>query len=664
MKPLRLRRALLVFALCTACGGTDPLEGIGPDCNPLGYEERCAATPLPSSVFLKDDPTSPTGVRVDFGPGTLPQNTNFEPANPAWFNRRDGFSANAPLIHWFPVEVNPANLPPVTDPSKSLDPASPTVVLDLETGERVVHFAELDMYALDPRERTLVIRPLVRLKDSHRYAVAIRKSLKAADGGDLPISPGFRALLDGTETRHPRLERVRPRYPEIFAALEAAGVPKDDLVAAWDFVTAEDDSIRADMIGGRDAVYTYLGDKGENAPDVTFRVDVMDVPSDRIHLRLRGTFKAPLLLTEGGNDDGVLARDRSGKPMVVGTIDAPFVALIPKCVETQPLPRPFVIYGHGLMGSIDETGGGYPQRFAEYTCTIVIGTEWRGMSTADVAAVVLAFAHIDNFPKVFEKLVQGVNQFVALTQVVRGKMAQSELFRVNGTPVIDPDRGYYYGISQGGIFGGTFMAHDPWITQGVLAVGAANYSLYFERSTNWPEYLNIMQNSYPDPRDVQINVYLMQMGWDLTDPVTTVGGVTGNNGGPFVPDTPVKKILMQVARGDSQVHNIGSDYQARLMGIPMLEPIVEERFGCSSAPGPLPSAYTFWNEGREPLPPDTNKASDVDNGTHGSLRKRRAVNDQIKHFFETGEIVQTCRLGGAPVACNCPQDPEICGPEI
>ena len=76
-------------------------------------------------------------------------------------------------------------------------------------------------------------------------------------------------------------------------------------------------------------------------------------------------------------------------------------------------------------------------------------------------------------------------------------------------------------------------------------------------------------------------------------------------------------------------------------------------YGVTETMGPLTSAMTIWNEHLEPVPPLTNSPAPDDNGTHGSLRKRAAANEMIKTFFETGEIVQTCQVGGAPAPCDC-----------
>ncbi len=656
------RGLFLVFALAVAagCGDDDGGSDVAPDCNPLGGGS--CVLPFPSSVFMKVDTTSPTGMRVDLGAASLPANIDGVRVKPDYYNKRDGFSTDAPVLVSFPNSVEPGNLPSHTNPAASTEATSPTMIVDMTTNERVLHFAEVDIAAADtPAKQALILWPLVRLKGGHRYAVGIRKTLKAKGGGELPISAGFQAMLDGKPSGHARLDATLTRYPEIFAALTAAGMPKTDLVLAWDFVTASDASIQADLLDARDLALAQMGDKGAN---LTFQVDTARVAADVDPLITKkiiyGTYDVPLLLTEDGGRDSVLARDDAGKPKIVGTYHSPFGVVIPACADTQK-PLPILIYGHGLLGSYSEAvDASYVRKVAQFLCVAVIATDWRGMSSRDIATVGFALNDVNLMNRVFEQLVQGIVNFIALEQISRGPMAASDTFKDGGQPLLDPTRVYYYGISQGGIYGATFMAHDPHIVRGALAVGGVNYSLLIQRSSDWPQYGGILAGAYHDVLDQQVLIHLMQMVWDPVDPVTTAAHLIGKV--PPLRGTPQKQILMQIAVGDSQVPNLGSELQARIMGQPVLGPSVYPTHLLEVKTGPLPSAMTFFDEKKEPVPPITN-ASLPDNGTHGSVRKLRATNEQLKHFFETGEIIQTCKKNGVEVACDC-TDPDICGPQI
>jgi hypothetical protein len=624
--------------------------------------------PIPAAYYEREDTSSPTGVRLDFPDGVLPVNVDPTPIDPAWYNRRDGWSADAPILISFGSGVDVSNLPPITDPAASLDPGSPTVIIELDTGDRVPHFAEVDANSeiMQPGRadlQALIIRPVVRLRPSTTYAVAIRKSVKGKDGSDLPSTPAFRAMLDGTVLQDARLERLRPTYDQIFTRLEAAGVPRTELVVAWHFTTGTDEQVRADLLDARDAAMAAWGDDASNLTFTVTEDGPFGDPAET-ERRVMGTFQAPQLLTRGGDDTSLLNRGPDGKPAVVQGeyYDAPFSAIIPACAAANA-PVPVVIYGHGLMGSLNESTGGYVRGFAQYACVIVLATEWRGMSSQDIDSVAFALNDLNRMPEVGEKLVQGIVNFMTLVQVARGPMAASATFLGDGppggTPLIDRDRVYYYGISQGGIYGATFMAYDPFVTRGVLGVPGANYSMMVERSSNWPTYYTILYGAYPNPLDDQVNLHLLQMHFDVTDPITTYPGLVGVNGTP-IPGTPPKQVLLHMAIGDSQVPNISTETAARTAGLHVLAPAVYDTFGLVVEDGPLTSALTQWDERFEPDPPLTN-SSLPDNGTHGSLRKRDAVKQQIVHFFETGEIVQTCGPDGAPAACDCASD-EICGP--
>src|SRR5688572_6915303 len=182
------------------------------DCDPL-VPTHCGY-PFPSNVYLVPDDTRVTGRRVQFGASTLPKNALGVQAGPDEFSRSDGFSAGAALMTHLP-NATTLGLPTPLSISSSLDPSSPTVVINAETGERVPHFAELDMSTTSADQRAFMIRPVVRLDDATRYIVAIRNVVDAA-GNRLPPSEAFRALRDGIGHADVSIERRRPLYADIF----------------------------------------------------------------------------------------------------------------------------------------------------------------------------------------------------------------------------------------------------------------------------------------------------------------------------------------------------------------------------------------------------------------------------------------------------------------
>ena len=73
---------------------------------------------------------------------------------------------------------------------------------------------------------------------------------------------------------------------------------------------------------------------------------------------------------------------------------------------------------------------------------------------------------------------------------------------------------FYVGGSLGGIMGNTFMAYDPNITRGVLAVPGGVWSLLIERSFAWHAADGRRAGRYEDPEVYQLNIALFGMGFE------------------------------------------------------------------------------------------------------------------------------------------------------
>jgi hypothetical protein len=638
---------LSILVGVAACGGGGFTDEIPANCNPLGGS--ACVVPWPSSVYQVDDATTETGVRLDIPEETLPSNLDDIAVSGELYNFRDGFSPAAPIIVAFETGISPDGLVHYSDYAASVTDASPTVLIDMSTGERVVHFAELNTRAEGrPDRQALYLRPAQRLKGGTRYAVGLRTSLKAADGTDLAISTGFASILSGETTNHPLLEKVRPRYDAIFEAFEEQGIARTDLVLAWDFVTQSDTQLRSDMLAARDQAVEAMGD----GSDMTFDVDVMEDHSDpnwRWHIE--GTFDAPLFLTEEGafNPAVTLNRNPTTREPVYtgGYYRAPFVAIIPECAYVaENRPVGVMLYGHGLLGEADQVDNGSQRDAANESCRIVIGTDLRGMSARDLPNVAQALNDGNKSPAFFDVIVQGLINHIALQTIVRGPMATELFVDDSDVSLIDTDDVVYYGLSQGGIFGSSFMAWDPFITRGVVGVGAANYSMMLERSSDWPTYEVILTGAYEDPLETSLLLYLMQMGFDTTDPAGTANSILVDGG---IPGTPPKQLLMQIAVGDHQVPNIASEYQARTMGIPVITPAPYTPYGLEESAGPESSALVIFDNGDGIFIQPGNEPPTGEDDPHSLTRRQPAAWRQMKTFYDTGEIVHTC----GTTACLC-----------
>jgi hypothetical protein len=635
--------AALPLAL-TACSEAKMVSlAVAPDCNPLGLVH--CMTPWPSSVFETSEPGAPHIRRLAIPDGALLVTTQGVRIDPAGWNVADGFSPAAPMVMAWKGGVSPEGLPTQDDFERSLTADSPTVIIDMTTQQRVAHFAEVDAYAADqPDSQALILRPATRLIGGHDYAVGITRRVRARDGSELVRPPGYAALIDNTFTDHAALERVRSRLPALHDAFSVHGIAIEELVVAWEFRVASDDFLHRDLIAARDRALAALDDH-----PIAFAI-TSDAPvgdGSVIRRQISGTLDAPLFLTQGGAAavGTKVARDEAGLPALQGFYQIPFTAIVPTCALTAPAPVAMVMYGHGLLGSAREAAGGVQRTTAADLCAVFVGTDMRGMSTPDLPVVGSALTDMNRADEVMEVLAQGVVNHVTLSRAMRTSFAE-RLFvdPASGDSLVDPARTYYYGLSQGGIMGTTVMAYEPVIRRAVLGVGGANYSTLLERSTDWGTFRAFLASAFPDPLDIVLAVNLFQMRWDRTEGSGVANSVLAGT----ATGVPPKQLLMQIALGDQEVPNLGSYWQARTMGIPVLGPTPVEPWGLTVQPSPLPggSALVIMDGGAPP-PPAANLPPE-DHDMHNLTRRQPATRRQIKEFFETGRIVNECAG-----ACRC-----------
>ncbi|MBP9204382.1 MAG: hypothetical protein KBG28_10485 [Kofleriaceae bacterium] len=650
VRPLVATSALLsslaIAATVAACGddaGPGDELLVPAHCNPLATEAACVM-PWPSGAYVVADATTTTGRKLLIPTEALPTNIDGISLDPTPWNRWDGFSPVGPILARFPGGVSATGLPPLTDPDASLAATSPIILMNVATGERAPFFAEVDMNIVDPAERTLIIRPLNRLTPGAVYGVAIRSAVKNATGGALPISAGFAAALAGETIEHPRWAAATADLPAFLTQLDSAGVARTDLVMAWTFPTASDQFLQRDLTHMRDAAMTAMGTDGAN-----LAVTMTELPPRGTLRRYVGTFTSPSFVTAGRDPASIIRRGAGDLPELSGTWDAAFAAVVPSCVNTMPLPRPTIIFGHGIFGSgEDYLDNSLVEQVAEDYCFIMLAGDFIGLTMTDLPLAPLAANDLNKVPRISEKLAQSVIDFIAMTQLSRGPLQTAPEFRVGANPIIDRTRTYFLGGSLGGTMGGTIMAYEPTITRGIFAVPGGNWSMLFERSTAWEILQPAAQGAYPEPEDAQMIVSLFGMQMELIDPITAGRHVLRDP----LPGSPVKTILMWQAIGDSLVNNVATEMTAREFGIPVLGPSVKAPWRLDIVTGPQPSAFSIYDEHRTPLPTGFNTPED-DNGTHSGVNDRPAILRSIEHFVNTGEAINTCVVGGNAAPCDC-----------
>ena len=607
------------------------------ECNPLGFPEACML-PFPSAYYQADNgQLNLPAAAMPISSGVTSNAGTPAPLRPDAWNRLDGYSPIAPMLAYFRERVDPTTLVGHEQLDRSVTAMASTAIVDMTTGERIAHFAEVDVTARDGQNQALIIRPMVRLQPSHRYAVAITTAVTGIGGAPLTVSPGFAAIRAGQTSGDARLARVAGRYTDIFAALQRAGIAQNQLVQAWDFTTASERWLSGQVVSMRDAALTMTGANG-----LGFTISQVEENFNaNILRRISGTVRVPSFLT-GTADDVHIQRGADGMPQFTRVVDVPFVAMVPRVAMTRG-PLPLLIYGHGLLGSsAGELGGAaetdnYVQHFINEQGFVVIATNWTGLSFADVTTAIHGLSDFNYLPAVGEQLEQSLVNAMVLFRTGRAQFGGNAAFQVNGASAFDPARSYYYGISLGGIMGTSFMGYSPDCTRGVLNVPGGNWGLLLQRSFNFALY-SLAFNDYRDPAEQQVLIHLAQSIFDPSDPVNVAPHLLHDR----LPGVPEKAVLFQEAVNDAQVNNLATESVMRTMGVTLMIPTPRTPYGFTTAMAPLPSAFTIWDEHPTPAPPGTNQPA-MNNTTHGSLRQQPALIRQIAAFLTpTGQVTQTC----------------------
>jgi hypothetical protein len=634
----------------TTTGEPLPPADIPAGCNPIAYESDCLL-PYPSDWFLVPDAALPNGVRVELGAAATPTTMTGAPVDLLADHPADGFSHHMPILALFPGGIDTAGLTfHQDDAAATLDPGSPTVLLDVESGELVPHWVELDAMADDPARQALIVRPYVRLADSRRYVVAFQ-GLVAADGTAVAPPLGFAHLRAGDVAGHPVLEPLAARYEQdIFAPLAAAGIPRAGLQLAWDFTTASEQRNTADMLAIRDDLLAWFDQGG---PPLMID-EVLPDFSAEMALRVEGRIEVPLYLEED-EPMALLHRGPDGAVTPNGVHWVPFTLQVPKSAwpaDADFEPLRLIQFGHGFFGEREEINWSAMRAFSSERRVAMIATEWAGMALEDQGAVVETIAVDPSRVFLFtDRLHQGFANQLALSHAIRTTLAASDAVTAFDKPLYDPDQSYWYGISQGSIFGACIMALSPHLEKAVLDVGGGPYSLMMTRSGSFSDLFEIMKVTIgDDPLTIQKFIALSQHVWDRVDPITYAPHVLQD---PYQ-DSPPRALLFSYGIGDHSVTNVASHLLLRALGVDLLDPAAEPVYGLGGVPAPTDGSAGVVVDFMYPdpagveaeLPDDPPDEENV----HEGVRRNPKIKDMIDAFLRPGGEIENF--------CDGPCDPE------
>ncbi|MDT7539958.1 MAG: hypothetical protein QOI82_3543, partial [Actinomycetota bacterium] len=594
----------------TGCDTTQP------DARTGGADGSSCMTPWPNDLF-----TTGTGParRLNLPLAGMPKDAAGKPINPLPYDVSDGFSPGQRLVIHVPGLDNRTAFAlthpvPITDMGAYLSPTAPVVVIDVQTGKRWPIWTEIDTNPLGPvptaksiageggtptgpdrpfntMNVNFVITPAKNFVNGHRYVVGLR-NLKDSTGAVIPAPLGFSLLRDASlipaaapdpikalESRRAHFER------DIFPVLDEAGFARASLYQAWDFTVASPMSIASRLLHTRDDAFAQLGDTTMadrvvqgSAPAFTVDPPVDSTnPADEVRRTITGTFTVPCYMSTpncapGGSFTYAPTDLDQREPLQIpgNVATAKFTCKVPRRVfDSTTLEKVRVsLYGHGLFGGQGEVGQGQVSDMVQEHGFMYCATDWEGMASTDIPTAAQALADMDRFPALTDHVQQGVLNFMYLARLMIHPQGFStnpafQVDKGNGPQsYLDTTRAWYDGNSQGGIYGGTYLAVAPDADAGVLGVPGINYSVLLRRSKDFALYSIPLYTTYPSEFERPLLLSVIQILWDRSDPNGYVNQVTDHP----LPNTPPHRVLYEASFGDHQVANVTAETAARTAG--------------------------------------------------------------------------------------------------
>lgn len=489
---------------------------------------------------------------------------NGAPLDPAPYAALDGFSPFVPILMHFPagVDVAASNAPRLlaerrTYDGRSLEPDSPTVLLDADTGERVVHFIEQDARATGGERQVTFLQPGKSLTPGHRYIVAVR-GLIDPTGSPVTAEPAFAALRDGRPTDIASLETRREHFEELFTRLAAEGIEREDLILAFDFVVRSDAALTGDLVFMRDQAFAWLADQVD-AGAQTFTVTSTGGCEAGVTTgwkRIEGTFQAPLFLDRDPILDptsaGDLTTNSDGMPVWRQLMNAPFAVAIPcAALAGGSAPLPPLLAGHGGFDTgkllldyiVGLENGDSLGRF------VLGATNWLGYSAGDLLFSVQGLQDLNLSVALGTRTLQGELNTLVLARMLKQALFNSdEEFRTADGHGVLPgasEEMFFVGASSGGGLGLTFAALSPdvervWIETPHL------FPVHFQRTVFYYDLVfenTVLPTGVGDSMDVALLLSVNSEQWIRGTGASFMTHVTRDP----LPGANAKKVLLTLA---------------------------------------------------------------------------------------------------------------------
>lgn len=602
--------------------GRTPPDGGQPDASPPEADGPCdpripeiCALPWPSDRYLVEDAETETGFRLDYPDEALPANTLGNHVDGSPLGRMDGYSVGTAILLYFPA-LDWSALPTETDPAPSLTPDAPIRILEegAEGWTPVPYWAEMDSTEPDPPERALLLVPARILRPGTRHLV----------------------VVDGLRDTDGELFAPRPIPASVDAVLGAAGVEAPPQLAFW-FVTQSDAGAHGELLHMRDEGLRIVGEDGPELTFTEFEVNPPDAPSA---IDIAGTMRIPDFTTRigfRGYERLGLNLGEDGRPTQNGWREVPFWIVVPHAALTGD-PQRLTQYGHGLLNSGNRVRSGHHREMAETHGLILFAADLYGFSHLDVQTAVAAAGDVSHFEGISDGVHQGLLEWVLLARAMARRFPGMPEVAERGIAV-DEGPVVYYGESQGGIYGLTYVGLSPDVPRGHLGVPGINYSLMMPRSVDFDFYFVAASGAYRDSRERQLVLQIVQTRWSRSDPVSWVHRIHRSP----VPGAAPKSVLFAPAKGDHQVANVTNEIAARTdPSIAVLADYGRPVWGLEETPYPHRGSGLVMYDYGNGWPPLGNTPPREGADPHNRPRQDAHHQRQLVHFLRTGEIIDVC----------------------
>jgi hypothetical protein len=389
-----------------------------------------------------------------------------------------------------------------------------------------------------------------------------------------------------------------------------------------------------------------MRDVGPAGPPLSISVvEPFTIEQDpHIALQLQGSISVPNYTRLAGGR-WTLIPDPRGLPSLLGSRDAKVLIRVPR-VALSGAPQGIIIYGHGLLGSRFEILASHIGRLAQSYGYIVVAVDLVGMSAEDGLIAQRSVTDVDLFVSIGDRLHQGLLEYLLVSRAAREQLASLEPIASRNIQ-IDKSKQFYFGASQGGIFGVTFLALSQEITRGFLAVPGNNYNIMLQRSSNFAPFAEGLLLSYPDHADLSIILALLQLHWDRTDPVSYLHRLKRDP----LPDSPTHDAIFALSKGDHQVSVLTNESASRSLGplLPIMQPYDVDRspWLVQTATYPHVGSGVILFDFGNPWPMNGNlPPNDGLPDPHPRQAEVDAVGDLMINFFEQGKIINICSPQG------------------